>query len=167
MDVPFALILDISLAFLLVVTILYAIVLNKRLGTLRSDRKELEALAASFGDATKRAGDSIGRLKTAGDALNEQLSRAETLRDDMVFLIDRGTATADRLEETVREARDDLGVQPSRVVAEVSEIDGKPIATRAAPRVMPKPVNGDERVPAPEPRSEAEKALLKALKSAS
>ena len=55
MDIPFALILDLFVAVLLVVTISFAVTLNKRLGTLRGDREELQKLALSFGEATGRA----------------------------------------------------------------------------------------------------------------
>jgi len=43
--VPLSLMLDILIAVLLVVTIVYAIILNRRLGNLRRDREELEQLA--------------------------------------------------------------------------------------------------------------------------
>ena len=42
---PLSLMLDILIAVLLVVTIVYAIILNRRLGNLRRDREELEQLA--------------------------------------------------------------------------------------------------------------------------
>ena len=63
----FTLALDILVAGLLVVTIAYAVVLNRRLGMLRRDKTELEGLAANFGEATMRAGDSIVKLKTTAE----------------------------------------------------------------------------------------------------
>jgi len=60
---PWTLIVDSVVAVLLVVTISYAITLNRRLGNLRRDRSELEKMAASFQQATVRAEDSIGKLK--------------------------------------------------------------------------------------------------------
>ncbi len=164
MELPFALMLDIILAILLAVTIVYAFVLNKRLAKLRSDRGELQEMAASFNQATERAGDSIGKLKTASDALQEQLMRAESLRDDLVFLIDRGTGTADRLEENVRIARDDLGDQ-AVPPAGAPVNGGAHAAPRPAPKVVHEAVDENEKV-GPKVRSDAEKALLKALRSA-
>ena len=46
---PYSLILDLFVAVLLVVTIGYAVVLNKRLGRLRGDKAALEKLAALVG----------------------------------------------------------------------------------------------------------------------
>ena len=58
---PVSIALDVLVALLLVVTIAYAIVLNKRLGALRKNKSELEGLTASFSEATKRAEESIKR----------------------------------------------------------------------------------------------------------
>lgn len=105
MSISYPLILDVLLAVLLIVTIWYAVVLNKRLSVFRRNREEMERLAATFHDATSRASDSIDTLKLASDALQDQLNKATSLRDDLVFLIDRGTSAADRLEDGVRGSR--------------------------------------------------------------
>ena len=101
-----SLILDILLAVLLVVTIGYAIILNKRLGALRSDKDELRSLARDFTETTKHAELGIKELRSKTDILEEGLKRAESLRDDLVFLIERGNSAADRLESMVRSSRD-------------------------------------------------------------
>ena len=69
----YSLILDILVAFLLVVTIGYAMVLNKRLGLLRRDKGELDKLALSFTDAMGRADDSIATLKSTADVLQDRI----------------------------------------------------------------------------------------------
>ena len=138
----FSLVLDILVAGLLVVTISYAVVLNRRLRTMRQDKAELEKLAASFGAATTRAEDSIGRLKSTADDLRERIDKAQALRDDLAFLIDRGGSTADRLEEAVRAARDKAPVAPK---------------VKAAEKIKP------AAEPAVEAKSDAERELLKAL----
>jgi len=191
MDIPFALILDICVAALLVVTISYAVTLNKRLGTLRGDREELQKLALSFGDATARAEDSIMQLRANTEVLQERIKRAEALREDLVFLMDRGNGTADRLETLVRSARDDVGVTPGPTSARpqtpapaqgnasgnapgnapgntsaahaptgMNDEPKSPAAPRSAPAA-----DIDER-PAPDAASDAERELLKALRSA-
>lgn len=142
---PFSLALDVLVAVLLVITIGYAMVLNRRLGRLRRDKSELEKLAATFGQATARAEESIGRLKKTADALKERIDNAQALRDDLAFLIDRGGSAADRLEETVRAARIKGGSGP------------RPAANKPAAA----PGNGKIK-----PRSEAERELLKALQAA-
>ncbi|MED5396068.1 MAG: hypothetical protein CFH05_00723 [Alphaproteobacteria bacterium MarineAlpha3_Bin4] len=160
----YSLILDILVAFLLVVTIGYAMVLNKRLGHLRRDKGELEKLALSFTDATGRADGSIATLKSTADDLQDRIDKAGSLHDDLVFLIDRGSVTADRLETTVRAARDESAVGGvSRSEQGLSAT--KPAAVtpaRAAPNANPA-----NRVETAEtPASEAEKKLLKAIRKA-
>jgi len=162
--VPYTLIIDIAVAVLLVVTIAYAMTLNKRLTRLRKDKKDLESLARTFGESTMRAEENINQLRTVAQALDIQMERAQSLRDDLAFLADRGSSTADRLEELVREARDGLGVVPKPPNASNAE-------PRPAPKVRPSnpesqdkgKIKGEDGI---EPRSEAERELLKALRDA-
>lgn len=162
---PFTLIIDIAVAVLLVVTIGYAITLNKRLNRLRKDKKDLEGLARTFGESTLRAEENLNQLRTVAQALDIQMERAQTLRDDIAFLADRGGSTADRLEELVREARDGLGVVPKPAGANVT-----PVPPRKAPTVDPRGDMTEEKVRDKdggiEPRSEAERELLRALRDA-
>ena len=158
---PYTLIIDIAVAVLLVVTIAYAITLNR----LRRDKKDLENLARTFGESTQRAEENLNQLRTVAQALDIQMQRAQTLRDDIAFLADRGGSTADRLEELVREARDGLGVVP------------KPASTsagtqkqRKAPAVESRHAESqgkrDSESGGIEPRSDAERELLRALRDA-
>lgn len=142
---PFSLALDVLVAVLLVITIGYAMVLNRRLGRLRRDKSELEKLAATFGQATARAEESIGNLKKTADALKGRIDNAQALRDDLAFLIDRGGSAADRLEETVRAARKEGGSRPRPGLK-------KPAAAHGNGKITPK--------------STAERELLKALQAA-
>ncbi len=142
---PFSLALDVLVAVLLVITIGYAMVLNRRLGNLRRDKAELERLATTFGKATARAEESIGKLKKTADALRERIDNAQALRDDLAFLIDRGGSAADRLEETVRAARKEGGSRPRPALKKAVAAEG----------------NGKIK-----PKSEAERELLKALQAA-
>lgn len=160
---PYALILDICVAILLVVTIGYAITLNKRLMRLRSDKKDLENLARTFGESTQRAEDNINQLRTIAQALDIQMNRAQTLRDDLTFLVERGSSSADRLEELVRDARDGLGVVPQPARGTVSPAARVGIETRdeEEARMADEGERGGI-----EPRSEAERELLRALRDA-
>ncbi|MGJ3258642.1 MAG: DUF6468 domain-containing protein [Rhodospirillales bacterium] len=162
---PYTLIIDIAVAVLLVVTIAYAMTLNKRLNRLRKDKKDLENLARTFGESTQRAEENLNELRTVAKALDIQMERAQTLRDDIAFLADRGGSTADRLEELVREARDGLGVVPKPASANVTEVQ-----PRKAPKVEQRDATGGGRKAEEdggiEPRSEAERELLRALRDA-
>jgi len=97
--------LDILLAVLLVASIGYAAVLNRKLGSLRRHKEELEQLASTFAESTTRAEDSIRHLKGTTSQLQSGIDAAEGLCEDLKFLIDRGTSAADRLEGAVRGAR--------------------------------------------------------------
>lgn len=101
----FSIALDIIVAVLLAITIGYGVVLNRKLGNLRSFKTELKSLSSKFGDATARADESVGKLKKTANGLLDSIDKARSLRDDLVFLVDRGDSTADRLEEVVRAAR--------------------------------------------------------------
>ncbi|MEK9753964.1 MAG: DUF6468 domain-containing protein [Rhodospirillaceae bacterium] len=78
---PLSLILDIVLAVLLVVTIGYAVVLNRRLGALRQNKDELERLASGFVETTSRAERGIGELRAMTYILQYRCARAVSLRD--------------------------------------------------------------------------------------
>ena len=97
--------LDILVAVLLVTTIAYAMVLNRKLSHMRKHRAALENISASFADATSRARESTLKLRGSTEELRECTGRAGAIRDDLQFLIERATATADRLEDGVRSAR--------------------------------------------------------------
>ena len=149
---PASLLLDLLVAVLLAVTIGYAVTLNQRLKGLKKHKDELEALAASFAQATTRAEESIGRLKSSVSELHAASERANALRDDLAFLVERGGAIADRLEDSIRTSRD-MGLEAAR------------------PTLKPKPAKASAAAPAkrPEPEkveTDPARELLKALRSA-
>jgi len=166
-SLSFSLILDILVAVLLVVTIGYAVALNRRLSLLRKDKDELEALTVKFAEATAKADASIHNLKGSTEKVTKELERglekAEALRDDLSFLIDRGGSIADRLENGVRGARSDSGGPSIKPAAKGVETVGA-----APPREKQKPKEPLKRVvdpseEGPDARSKAEQELLKAL----
>ncbi len=104
-----SLILDAIVAVLLITTIGYAVVLNRRLGALRDAKSEIEALVVQFADSTDKAGSGIDSLKDetrrSGEALQGKLDAARGLADDLTFLLERGSSLADRLDSAVGAAR--------------------------------------------------------------
>ena len=183
MTFSFPLALDMVLALLLVVMIWYSVILNRRLNKFRGNRQQMEKLATNFNDATTRATDSIGDLKIASDALQDQLAKAESLRDDLVFLVDRGTIAADRLEDNVRLSRDAEGavemvdplekvepIRPRKASAPKNggaqprngTVQKNPMAIRPGADM----IEDEAAAAAPQVRSEAERALLRAIRSA-
>ena len=151
----FYLLLDILIAILLVVTIGYAIVLNRRLRALRCDKEELTKLSGSFGEATMRASESIGLLRISADELQTRIDSAQELRDDLKFLIERGGGTADRLEERVRMARGE-GASPIK-----SNFSPSPEFGVGDPEQTEQ-----DKEDLAATKSEAERELLKALRAA-
>ncbi len=105
----FSLILDALIALLLVATIAYAAVLNRKLGVLRDAKSEMEALIVSFSESTERAGSGVESLKQeagrSGKALQNKVETARGLVDDLGFLIETGTRLAERLDGGVGAAR--------------------------------------------------------------
>ncbi len=166
----FSLILDVMVALLLIITIGYAMVLNRRLSSLRRDKEQLEGLALNFGDSTVRAENSIAELRTSSDMLQDRIDKAQALRDDLVFLVDRGNGTADRMEDLVRAARDDLGISPKPSNTPSPGAAAPPSSQSPAVRKAPSPLSETEDGPRPgadeSQVSAAERELLKALRSA-
>lgn len=109
----FSLGLDIVVAGLLVATIAYAAVLNKKLATLRSTRQEMETLAARLVESTQQAERALGELRQAagqdGGRLERQVTEARNLAEDLRYLVDKGTSLADRLTTEIGKSREDSG----------------------------------------------------------
>ena len=156
---PYSLILDVFVAVLLVITICYAVRLNKRLSKLRRNKAALEKLSVTFGDSTARAEEGIATLKNTTDLLQERIDKAQSLRDDLAFLIDRGDQVADNLEDLVRAARDTAGVTARPAANKsIGSIQTNPVTAFPEPEEI-----ADETVG--ESKSEAERELLKAIRS--
>lgn len=156
------LLLDGLLAGLLIATIGYAIVLDRRLRAFRQSRDEMQALLTSFTAATVHAQSSMATLRDASQTtsadLKEQLDRGKSLRDDLAFLVEHGTTLADRLES---------GIAGARAATKAGDGRGRPAIKlaaavgRRAPQLRPEESAAD----APPP-SDAARELLRALKAA-
>ena len=154
-----SLFLDMALIVLLAVTIGYAVSLNRKLMGLRRNKAEMEKLAAAFSQATLKADDGIGRLRTNTDALQAQVDKAQGLRDDLAFLLERANTAADRLENAIRTSRTRAPATEQPVSAPVSPSP----SVSSGPRI----IRGDRSGDGIEARSDAERELLKALRAAS
>jgi septal ring factor EnvC (AmiA/AmiB activator) len=100
---------DLTIVTLLIVTIAFAAVLNRRLAAWRRDRSEFERLIAQFNQAAARAEAGVERLKAAseqtGKTLQQAVTKGQSLRDDLAYLVERAEPLADRMTEGVRAAR--------------------------------------------------------------
>src|SRR5689334_135181 len=102
---------DVVVSLLLIASIGYSIVLNKRLGALRADKSQLETVVRGLHDASVRAESGIAALRAAADqagrGLQHKIEAAQSLREDLAYMVDRGTGLADRLEGAIRSGRDE------------------------------------------------------------
>lgn len=156
------LLLDGIIAALLVVTIVLAMILNRRFAGLRRDRLELSALGEEFHQAVARAEDSIARLKMASSGLASENRQAERLEDDLRQLVERADTAADRLEAAIRGTR----TKPASLARQGNE-RVRPQAEKQAEPSAPVPVGPDSpagSATAIAKRSAAERDLLEALR---
>src|SRR4051812_38557449 len=134
-------ILDIVVILLLIPTIIYATILNRKLGALRRSRDELAKIVASFNDATLRAEAGIPKLKKAtteaNQTLKERVDKAQTLRDDLAFMVQRAEELANRLEAGVRAGRHDAGSAPAPGFAAAAPVaPARTFAAEPPPRTL-------------------------------
>lgn len=169
----FSLALDVFVSGLLVITIGLAAVLNHRLGKLRRERSDLERLTSEFQDATARASDASRHLTVDAESLRDGIDKAQSLKEDLAFLTERAGGAADRLENQIRSARNPgerpasaprASVPPASVPRASVPLASVPLAstTQASPPKMRIAANAEQ----PSPRSQAERDLLQALRSA-
>jgi hypothetical protein len=162
---------DAVVAALLVATIAYAAVLNRRLGVLRGDRAKLDELVQGLTVAAQRAEAGVAGLREAagdaGQSLERRIEEAKRLRDDLAYMLERGGGIADRLEGTIR-ARRTFGdapagePQPERAAAKAGAPRLASVAGEARRAEPDTGAAGDGRR-ASEPASRAERELLRAL----
>jgi len=129
------LLLNIIIVCLLVATISYCWVLNRRIKILQDSKSELAQLLGHFDESTERASESIIALQSAskriGDNIQHRIEKANYLIDDLGFMIERGNKLSNQLEASfaVNRAR-------TRVM---SEDDEAPVETVAKEDRRPAP----------------------------
>lgn len=166
-----SMIVEIVVAVLLLITLSISLVLNRRLGNLRANQDEMRRLIVDFDKALARARQGLGELKNASAAVDsaheERMKEARTLRDELGFMIETADRLADRL---AGEASGSRGVRQERAATTAKP---GPVAPRAAEAVTPFPAaarkpagEGAARDFQIEPRSDAERELLMALRQA-
>ena len=152
-------IVNIIIICLLIPTIIFAYILNRKLDVLRNSRSDLGKLIEAFNDATIRAESGIPKLKQAADSaggkLKEQIEKAQILRDDLAFLADRAESAATKLEHSIRQSRAEHPA-PKEGVKTEARTKSSAAKNNSEDFILPDD-NGQ--------RSKAEEELLKALKA--
>ncbi len=178
--------LDVVIVALLVPTIVYAVMLNRKLEALRRNRDDLAKMIASFQEATTRAEAGIPKMRRAvqevGEALQTSMEKAQTLRDDLAFMTERADSMANRLEAQLREARgaarpglnpeagmpadlpEPLGMDKVREIGEGARVVG---GISPGPTLLSALLAEDAGGPEvrDDERSEAERQLLRAIRA--
>jgi ABC-type transporter Mla subunit MlaD len=103
---------DAIVALLLIATIGYSMVLNRRLSMVRNDREKFEVLVRNLNAASQRAEGAVTNLRVTADDLSRRLEKkveeARALADDLTYMIERGDGLADKLANQIRAGRDAL-----------------------------------------------------------
>lgn len=109
MSLSFGLMIESLVAFLLMLTIGYCAVLNRRLTRLRADEQSLKATIAELVTATEIAERAVQEMKRAAheceDTLGERLRAAEQCRTELDGKVAAGDAVLARLSRVVTAAR--------------------------------------------------------------
>jgi hypothetical protein len=148
------LLFDSVVAVLLVATIVYAAILDRRLSVLRESRKAMEQLIDRFAEATGKAETVLAEIRAAagetGQALQSAIEKGNMVADDLMFLVERAGSLADRLAGTGRAAR-----EASKVNQRLDKSRGEEVA--AAPPLAPNKTASAE-------DAEQEPALMRTLR---
>ena len=103
------LILEILVAVLLVVTIGYCFVLNRRLAMLRHGQSEMHTVVLTLNQATEKARVSVEQMRRNSIALTEELSEkiksGRAIVDELGMMVESGNSIADRLAGTSTASR--------------------------------------------------------------
>lgn len=104
MHITLAMALELALSFLLAMTLIYCIVLERRLAAVRKGQDGLKKMIGELNGAIAGAGASLRALKTAaGEAastLDERMKRARALADELSLLSSSGERIAQRFDRT-------------------------------------------------------------------
>jgi Domain of unknown function (DUF6468) len=152
----FSVLMDLVVAGLLVAAIVYCALLNRRLGALRADKGKLEEAIHGLHQVSLRAESGVAALRGAaedvGRQLQEKIELAQSLREDLAYMIDRSGGVADRLEGAIRANRQATPAPQAAPEASDPRLPEKK-------RREPVPPAATARPAAPEPAPAADKTV--------
>ena len=97
-----SLLLNLLIVGLLMATISYCWLLNKRIKILQDSKGELANLLKYFDESTTRASETIVALQSAskkiGENIQARMDKVNYLMDDLSFMIEKGNRLADQLD---------------------------------------------------------------------
>ena len=162
----FGVFVDIAFIGLLVAVLIYAIRLNRHISALHNNKAELEKLLGGFVASTERAEEAIQKVKRHTqeniEAVQEAVGKAETLRADLSYMLDRGEEIANRLEEGIRAGRTAYQAGKGGIGGAAQPSSAQPGSEgREAPELRAKPADRNSENGEIKAKSKAD--LLKAL----
>lgn len=105
MHITLAQVLDLMLSLLLAATLIYCIVLERRLAAVRKGQDGLKVMIGELNAAIAGAGASLRALKAAAagaaETLDERLKRARAVADELGVLSSSGERIAQRFDRAV------------------------------------------------------------------
>ena len=149
------LVIDGLIIALLIAAIGYAVVLSRRLQSLRDSRGELERVVSSLGEAIRQADAGLNEIHHTAESLGRDLDRkidaARGHNGDLEILLQRAESAADRLESSIGISRQlDQGLSGASVsVPPVREVPARERAPSPQPEPQPKPQSKSRARPAP------------------
>ncbi|OPZ78661.1 MAG: hypothetical protein BWY78_00456 [Alphaproteobacteria bacterium ADurb.Bin438] len=158
---------DILIICLLFPAIIYMILLNQRIKTLRGQKEDFLKLIAVFNEVTAKAESSLSKIKAisevSGKNLKELVDQANSLREDLAFMNDKAVVNVENLEKMIRDIRMEeisikTGAKPSKVATYGSLDEG-----------FDKKISLNKNVPNPKPKgynSDVDEDVLAAIKVA-
>ncbi len=157
--------MDVTVISLLIAVIFYANKLNKNLTILRDSKSDMGRQIEAFNDATNRAERALPKLKKIAEDMNlelkTQMEKAQIIRDDLAFMLERADGIMDSLDGASKDAPKKSKyekVEDKKVDTFKDETPVKPKTMLGALAMGADDFDGDE-------RSEAEKELLRALRN--
>ncbi len=100
------LVLEALVAVLLMVTIVYCIILDRRIRSFKAEQINLAGLVTQLSSATTNAEVAVAGLKTtaeeADDELDGKLKKARSLSEELAFMVETGTNLAGKLADPDR-----------------------------------------------------------------
>lgn len=103
------LILESLVAVLLMVTIGYCFILNRRLAALRHGQNQMHATVLNLDKATEKARSSVEQMRVSSmsisDDLSQKLKAGRAIADELGMIVESGNSLADRLSGAVTTSR--------------------------------------------------------------
>ena len=130
------LLVNITMAGLLLATLIYCLKLNKRIKVLQDSKSELARIVREFDASTQRATQNINEIHAAtiriSDNIQHKIDKANYLADDLEMMIERGNKMAGKVDTTpVRPARTEAAAVPAAPTRSLADI--MPARSQEAP----------------------------------